>query len=125
MIVCIFENVQWRWALNDRLALGYGRNGRRGLVQGYDAERGRYKLVVALSLCTTVHSFYTKFAKILCTSISETTVRPNPRYKLVVPGRERSLSVRLDRCRLESRAYPIVTFQYSSTTLSQFSYHIQ
>jgi hypothetical protein len=22
MIVCIFEHVQWRWALNDRLALG-------------------------------------------------------------------------------------------------------
>ena len=25
MIVCIFEHVQWRWALNDRLALGYRR----------------------------------------------------------------------------------------------------
>jgi hypothetical protein len=24
MIVCIFEHVQWIWALNDRLALGYG-----------------------------------------------------------------------------------------------------
>jgi hypothetical protein len=23
MVVCIFEHVQWRWALNDRLALGY------------------------------------------------------------------------------------------------------
>jgi hypothetical protein len=23
MIVCIFEHVQWRWALNDGLALGY------------------------------------------------------------------------------------------------------
>jgi hypothetical protein len=22
MIVCMFEHVQWRWALNDRLALG-------------------------------------------------------------------------------------------------------
>ena len=25
MIVCSFDNVQWRWALNDRLARGYGR----------------------------------------------------------------------------------------------------
>ena len=23
MIVCIFEDVQWRWELNDKLALGY------------------------------------------------------------------------------------------------------
>ena len=25
MIVCIFEHVQWRWALHDRLARGYSR----------------------------------------------------------------------------------------------------
>jgi hypothetical protein len=25
MVVCIFEHVQWRWALNDSLALGYAR----------------------------------------------------------------------------------------------------
>ena len=65
-------------------------------------EQRHCKLVVALSLCTTVHPFYTKFAKILGASISETTIRPNPRYKLVVVGRERSLSVRLDHYMLEA-----------------------
>ena len=40
MIVCIFEHVQWRWALNDRPALGYAdqheaaRRAHRGVEQG-------------------------------------------------------------------------------------------
>ena len=34
---------------------------------------------VALSLCTTVHSLHTKFAKIFGTCISEATMRRNPR----------------------------------------------
>jgi hypothetical protein len=35
---------------------------------------------VALSLCTTAHPLYTGFANIFGASISETTMRPNPRW---------------------------------------------
>jgi hypothetical protein len=35
---------------------------------------------VALSLCTTAHPFYTRFANIFGTSFSETTMRPNLRW---------------------------------------------
>jgi hypothetical protein len=34
---------------------------------------------VALSLCTTAHPLHTRFTKRICTSISEATMRPNPR----------------------------------------------
>ena len=36
-------------------------------------------LGLALSLCTTVHPLHTRFTDIFGTSISETTMRPNPR----------------------------------------------
>jgi hypothetical protein len=36
-------------------------------------------LSVALSLCTTAHPLHTRIANIFGTSISETTMRPNPR----------------------------------------------
>ena len=33
-----------------------------------------------MSLCTIAHPFYTKFASIFGASLSETTMRPNPRW---------------------------------------------
>ena len=41
MIVCVFEHVQWRWALNDRLARSYGRYiERRLLLDSRAPEKG-------------------------------------------------------------------------------------
>jgi hypothetical protein len=36
---------------------------------------------VALSLCTSAHPIYTRFANIFGASISEPTMRPNPRHE--------------------------------------------
>jgi hypothetical protein len=41
---------------------------------------------VALSRCTTAHPFYTRFINIFGPSISETTMRPNPRLGAALRG---------------------------------------
>jgi hypothetical protein len=41
---------------------------------------------VAFSLCTTAHPLYTRFANIFGASISETTIRPNPRLRILPHG---------------------------------------
>jgi hypothetical protein len=45
---------------------------------------GRAEGSVALSLCLTAHPLYTRFTKIIGTSISVTTMRPNPRRAVAV-----------------------------------------
>ena len=58
--------------------------GAYGAVARADGPAARWVLQgsVALSLCTTAHSLYAIFAIIFGTSVSETTVRPNPRWIL-------------------------------------------
>jgi hypothetical protein len=40
---------------------------------------------VSLSLCTTAHPLYTRFTNIFGASISEATMRPNPRQEQTEP----------------------------------------
>jgi hypothetical protein len=65
---------RWQWRLFLRLRRGHP--GPR--VDGARAPGGLPR-ALALSLCTTAYPLHTIFAKILGTSISETTMRPNPR----------------------------------------------
>jgi hypothetical protein len=51
MIVCVFEHVQWRFVLNDRLAPGPGKKGglREGVVEARAAQLAEWlNLVVGL-----------------------------------------------------------------------------
>jgi hypothetical protein len=98
-----------------RAAFGAG-----AVTPGASALRARSELgSVALSLCNTARPLHTRFTKIVGASISETTVRPNPRSELggmtvLVANDLGVLSPRLDQ---KVKAAAIDRYQVDRTTI--------
>ena len=56
---------------------------------------------VALSLCTTAHPLHTRFANIFGTSVSEATMRPDPRRGLGIDAGKEGEAAKLEASKAE------------------------
>ena len=131
MIVCIFEYVQWRRALNDRLAPGYLNRdqGRRPHLEV--AIDRRQRLPARDNSCPQTAAFAAEDG-VRAREVRRVQQRRDLRQRDAVgqqleEGRLGAAGARAREARDHRRLglYPIVTLQYSSTTSYQVSYHIQ